>query len=51
MLWRLHALGPDTLAELDLEPFEWEAGRGLDAGREQLRAMLRQHGIDPDGLW
>ena len=43
-------MSPGILSELGWEPFDWEAGRDLDAGRERLRGMLRQHGIDPQSL-
>jgi hypothetical protein len=50
MLRKLDSVRPGILSELGLEPFDWEAGRNLDAGRERLRDLLRQHGIDPQSL-
>ena len=50
MLRRLDSVRPGILSELGWEPFYWEAGRDLDAGRERLRVMLRHHGIDPQDL-
>jgi hypothetical protein len=48
MLRGLYAVRPGILNELGSEPFEWEGGRNLEAGRERLRRMLRQHSIDPE---
>jgi hypothetical protein len=50
MLRKLHAIDPKFISGWDLahEPFDWEKGRNLDAGRKQLRALLAAHGVDPD---
>jgi hypothetical protein len=50
MLRKLHAIDPMLILGSDLswEPFDWQKGRNLEAGRKQLKALLAAHGVHPD---
>ncbi len=44
MLWKLRAINPELLGDLEDEPFDWADGKNLDEGRELLKEMLGKHG-------
>lgn len=44
MIRQLHAINPQLLHSLGIEPFDWEAGKNLDEARAKLRQMLDEHG-------
>ena len=45
MLRQLHAIDPMIILGFDLalEPFDWERGRNLEAGRKRLKELLSRH--------
>ena len=43
MIRRLHAINPNILHSLGLEPFDWERGKNLKQGRERLKELLDGH--------
>ena len=45
MLRKLHAIDPMLIlgADLSREPFDWEKGRSLEAGRKRLKELLARH--------
>ena len=50
MLRKLHAIDPKLILGWDLadEPWDWQNGRNLDAGRKQLKALLAKHDVHSD---
>lgn len=44
MIRRIHAINPGILHDLEWKPFDWEQGKNLEEGREELKRLLIEHG-------
>ena len=50
MLRQLYAINPRIISsDLEMEPFDWERGRNLGAGRKRLKELLAKHGGSVEG--
>lgn len=44
MVRRLHAIAPQAVLDLGLQPFDWQVGRNLEEGRQVLKELLERRG-------